>query len=154
MLNPAEVSLVQKSFAKVAPIAPQAAKLFYSRLFEIAPCVAPLFTSNMDDQGVKLMSSLGTVVDGLNAPDEILPFATALAHRHVGYGVQSRHYAHVGEALLWTLEEGLGPEFDADTKAAWMAAYDMLSDAMITAAYPKKHTEILRMVKNGEHAAS
>jgi protoheme ferro-lyase len=31
-----------------------------------------------------------------------------------GYGVIDAHYAPVGAALLWTLEQGLGPAFTAD----------------------------------------
>ena len=31
-----------------------------------------------------------------------------LARRHVNYGVENRHYATVGAALLWTLQVGLG----------------------------------------------
>ncbi|MEO1551489.1 MAG: globin family protein [Pseudomonadota bacterium] len=138
MLTQTEVSLVQQSFAKVAPIAPQAADLFYGRLFLIAPDVMPLFKSNMSDQGAKLMSTLGTVVDGLGTPDKIVPVAQALARRHVTYGVRLTHYKPVGEALIWTLGEGLGPDFDTNTKAAWIAAYDLLSKAMIEAAYPSR----------------
>ena len=36
-MTPDEVKLVQQSFSKVAPIADQAAILFYDRLFEVAP---------------------------------------------------------------------------------------------------------------------
>lgn len=34
-----------------------------------------------------------------------------LGRRHVGYGVLPRHYATVGDALLWTLKRGLGQDF-------------------------------------------
>ncbi|MDD3799350.1 MAG: hypothetical protein PHE36_09260 [Novosphingobium sp.] len=36
-MSPEQIALVQSSFARVAPIAPQAANIFYARLFEIAP---------------------------------------------------------------------------------------------------------------------
>jgi hypothetical protein len=36
-MTPEQVTLVQESFAKVAPIADQAAIMFYDRLFELAP---------------------------------------------------------------------------------------------------------------------
>ena len=36
-MTPEQVRLVQESFAKVAPIADQAAIMFYDRLFELAP---------------------------------------------------------------------------------------------------------------------
>ena len=39
--------------------------------------------------------------------------------------------APVGEALLWTLERGLGEHWTPDIAAAWTAAYTVLSDLMI-----------------------
>ena len=38
-MTPDQVKIVQDSFAKVAPIADQAATMFYDRLFEVAPSV-------------------------------------------------------------------------------------------------------------------
>lgn len=135
-MTPTQVTLVQTSFEKVAPIAAQAATLFYGRLFQTAPEVRPLFKGAMDQQGRKLMATLGTVVRSLDRLDAVLPAARALAVRHVDYGVRPDHYAPVGAALLWTLEQGLGAGFTPETAEAWRAAYDMLSTEMIGAAYP------------------
>jgi nitric oxide dioxygenase len=134
-MTPAQVKLVQDSFAKVAPIAEQAAALFYGRLFEIAPEVKPLFRGDMAEQGRKLMATLAVVVNGLANLDSILPAASALAKRHVAYGVVPGHYAPVGEALLWTLERGLGAGWTQELAAAWVAAYTTLSQFMIGEAY-------------------
>ena len=59
------------------------------------------------------------------------PIAGDLAKRHVGYGVAREHYALVGSALLWTLEQGLADEFTPALRAAWEAAYSALSEVMI-----------------------
>jgi len=134
-MTPAQVQLVQHSFAKVAPISEQAAAMFYGRLFEIAPETKPLFRGDMKEQGGKLMATLAVVVNGLSNLDAILPAASALAQRHVGYGVKPGHYAPVGEALLWTLERGLGPQWTQELAAAWAAAYATLSQVMIGEAY-------------------
>jgi len=107
-MTPDQVKLVQESFAKVAPISGKAAELFYGRLFEIAPQVRAMFPDDMTEQRKKLMATLAIVVNGLNNLDAILPAASALAKRHVSYGAQAAHYPVVGEALLWTLEKGLG----------------------------------------------
>ncbi len=133
-MTPDQISLIQSSFAKVAPIADQAATLFYGRLFEIAPEVKPLFKSDITEQGQKLMGTLAVVVQGLNALEAIVPVAEALARRHVDYGVKAAHYAPVGAALIWTLEQGLGDDFTPETRAAWVEAYTLLSSVMIAAA--------------------
>src|SRR5450432_3580838 len=110
-MTPEQIVQVQQSFGKVAPIAEQAAAVFYSRLFEIAPEVKPLFRGDMKEQGRKLMATLAVVVNGLTNLEAILPAASALAKKHVTYGVKAEHYGPVGVALLWTLERGLGAEW-------------------------------------------
>jgi len=133
-MTPEQVKLVQDSFAKVAPIAPQAADIFYDRLFEIAPEMRPLFPSEMADQKQKLMAMLATAVSNLNQLEKILPAVEDLGRRHVGYGVTSAHYKPVGEALIYTLERGLGPDFTPETKEAWIATFTALSGVMTKAA--------------------
>jgi hemoglobin-like flavoprotein len=132
-----EIRLVRTSFAKVVPIAGVAASLFYARLFEIAPRTRDLFKGDMEEQGRKLMAMLSAVVASLDRLDDLVPVAQSLARRHVGYGVLPAHYAPVGEALVDTLAKGLGEDFDADTRGAWLAAYAALSSVMIPAAYPE-----------------
>lgn len=137
-MTPDQVKLVQDSFAKVAPISATAAELFYGRLFEIAPQVRAMFPDDMTEQRKKLMATLAIVVNGLNNLDTILPAASALAKRHVGYGAQAGHYPVVGEALLWTLEQGLGAAWTPQVASAWTAAYTTLSGYMISEAYGQK----------------
>src|SRR6195952_3838086 len=130
-MTPDQVKLVQDSFAKVAPISEQAAVLFYDRLFEIAPSVKAMFPAEMTEQRKKLMATLAVVVNGLTNLESILPAASALAKRHVGYGAKPEHYAVVGGALLWTLEKGLGEAWTNELADAWGAAYGTLSGYMI-----------------------
>ncbi len=134
-MTPDQVKLVQQSFAKVAPISATAAVLFYDRLFEIAPGVRAMFPDDMTEQRKKLMAMLAAVVNGLANLESILPAASALAKRHVGYGAKPEHYPVVGSALLWTLEKGLGDAWTPEVADAWTAAYGTLSGFMISEAY-------------------
>jgi hemoglobin-like flavoprotein len=134
-MTPDQVKLVQQSFARVAPIADQAAVLFYDRLFEIAPAVKAMFPADMTEQRKKLMATLAVVVNGLSDLKSVLPGVSALAKRHVAYGAKPAHYPVVGGALLWTLEQGLGEAWTPDVAAAWSAAYGTLSGYMISEAY-------------------
>ena len=134
-MNPTQIRLVQDSFAKVAPISEAAAELFYGRLFEIAPSVRTMFPADMTGQRKKLMMMLATVVNGLGNLESILPAASALAKRHVGYGAKPSHYPVVGSALLWTLEKGLGDAWTTELAEAWTAVYGTLSGYMISEAY-------------------
>ena len=134
-MTPEQAKLVQQSFSRIVPIADKAAVIFYDRLFEIAPQVRSLFPSDMEEQRGKLMATLTAVVGGLTNLPSILPAASALARRHVGYGARAEHYPVVGAALLWTLEKGLGGGWTPDVADAWKEAYATLSAFMISEAY-------------------
>jgi nitric oxide dioxygenase len=134
-MTPDQVKLVQQSFSKVAPISGQTAAIFYDRLFEVAPQVKAMFPADMTEQKKKLMATLAVVVNGLSDLPSILPAASALAKRHVGYGAKPEHYPVVGSTLLWTLEKGLGGDWTPDVASAWTTAYGTLSGFMISEAY-------------------
>jgi hemoglobin-like flavoprotein len=134
-MTPEQVKSVQDSFAKIAPLSDAAGEIFYERLFMIAPGTRALFPGDMTEQRAKLMATLAAVVNGLGDLESILPAASALAKRHVAYGVTEAHYGPVGDALLWTLERGLGAGWTPEVAAAWTQAYATLSGFMIGEAY-------------------
>lgn len=129
-MNVEQIKLVQDSFEQVRPIAYQAAAIFYARIFEVAPHTRHMFKNDMKKQGAMLMSTLGLAVGSLNDLDKIIPAVRALGKRHAGYGVQFEHFALVGEAFLWTLEQALGPAFTPELKSAWTEAYLLLAGVM------------------------
>ncbi len=133
-MNAQQIQLVQESFAKVRPIADQAAETFYQRLFEIAPSYRSMFKHDMKKQGAMLMSTLGLAVGSLNNLETILPAVRSLGQRHAGYGVTAEHYMPVADAFLWTLEYYLGEGFTPELKAAWVEAYMTLAGVMIEAS--------------------
>ncbi|MBS0548516.1 MAG: hemin receptor [Proteobacteria bacterium] len=132
-MTPHQITLVQTSFAQVAPIAATAAEMFYGRLFEIAPPVRKMFPDDLSEQKKKLMAMLGTVVSGLTRLETLMPAVEALGRHHAGYGVTADQFAPVGAALLWTLEQGLGEGFTPEVKDAWATAYGVLAQMMIDA---------------------
>ena len=133
-MTPDQVTLVQESFKKVVPIADKAADLFYERLFTIAPEVRSLFPTDLSEQKKKLMQVLATAVTNLHQVEKVLPAVEELGRRHVAYGVTEKHYEPVGAALLWTLEQGLGPDFSPPVKAAWTETYITVAGVMTKAA--------------------
>jgi nitric oxide dioxygenase len=134
-MTPRQKVLVRETFAKVVPISDQAAALFYSRLFETAPALKKLFKTDLQVQGRKLMQMIGYCVDKLDALEELVPAVKELGRKHAGYRVSSADYAAVGAALLWTLEQGLGPAFTSEVKEAWGDVYQTLASTMIAGAH-------------------
>jgi hemoglobin-like flavoprotein len=129
-MTPRQIELVQQSFADVKPIASTAAELFYHRLFTLDPSLRIMFKGEMAKQGQMLMSMIGAAVGGLRNLETLSPVVRQLGKRHVGYGVRTEHYATVGSALLWTLEQGLGDKFTPEVHDAWASAYTLLSEVM------------------------
>ena len=109
-------------------------RMFYDRLFSIAPEVKPLFRGDIAEQSRKLMDTLALAVGMLRDMPTLVITLEGLARRHVGYGVKDEHYDKVGEALLWTLEKGLGDAFTAQVRDAWTALYVAVAKIMRDAA--------------------
>lgn len=134
MLTEEQKTLVKDSWAKVEPISDTAADLFYTKLFELDPSVRPMFTTDLKEQGAKLMKTLTVAVKSLDKLDTLVPVLQQLGKRHKDYGVKPEHYGTVGTALLDTLSKGLGDSFTPATKDAWVAVYGVVSSTMIAAA--------------------
>lgn len=137
-MNQNTVSLVQSSWVKVSAIAPQAADLFYKNLFTADPSLKPLFKGDMTEQGRKLMQMIGAAVGKLNDLDSLVPILQNMAMRHDSYGVQKKDYQTVGNALLKTLEQGLGADFTPAVKEAWASVYGVMADVMISASAARR----------------
>jgi hemoglobin-like flavoprotein len=133
-MTPEQIALVENSFAKVLPIKDRAVALVYDHLFELDPSLRPLFKGDMARQRSRLAVAIAMIVHGLRKQDAVIPLLQEMGRRHVGYGVRPEHYATVGEALLWALEQGLGHDFTPEVKAAWAEAYKLIASTMIEAA--------------------
>ncbi len=129
-MTPEQIALVQANWAAVEPIAPQAADLFYGKLFELDPSLRSMFPEDMAEQKKKLMDMLAVAVKGLTRLDAIVPAVRQLGQRHVKYGVKDEQYGTVAGALLWTLGQGLGDQFTDEAKAAWTEVYTVLATQM------------------------
>jgi len=134
MLTVAQKTLVQDSFKTIAPIADDAAALFYRRLFELDPSLQAMFRGDMKEQRKKLMQMISAAVKGLDRLEQLVPVVEDLGRRHAGYGVADKHYDTVGAALLWTLEKGLGDAFTPEMHEAWATVYGILATTMKKAA--------------------
>lgn len=133
-MNPSTINDVQSTFNIIAPIADDAAALFYSKLFEIDPSLKSMFKGDMTDQRKKLMQILGVAVSSLNNLEAIVPAVQDLGRRHVKYGVRPQHYNTVAEAILWMLAQTLGATFTPTIKQSWTEVYTVLADTMVAAA--------------------
>lgn len=76
------------------------------------------------------MAMIDVAVAHLERLGTIRPAIEDLGQRHVRYGVRSEDYDTVGQALLWTLTQALGPGFTPGARAAWSKIYTTLASIM------------------------
>ena len=107
---------------------------FYDRLFELAPETRAMFRSDLDEQKLKFMNMIATLIGSLDRPDVFKSVPRHLGWRHSNYGVAVEHYAPTGTALIEALETELGDRFTPDVRAAWLALYQSIAAAMIAAS--------------------
>lgn len=134
MMTPEQIELIHASFARIAPRKDEVAGLVYERLFTLDPSLRPLFRGDMARQRSRLALAIVMVVHGLKNQAAIVPVLEELGRRHVDYGVKAEHYATVGEAVLFALEQALGDDFTPEVKEAWAVAYGLIARTMIDAA--------------------
>lgn len=120
----------QGAFAQILPNTETLGLLFYAHLFELDPSLRALFHTDLETQGHTLMTMLQLCVEGLNERAELQFALKNLGARHAEYGVKLRDYATVTQALLWTLEQGLGTDWNAETENALRAVIDLFAAEM------------------------
>ena len=125
-----EKQLVRESFLHIRQVAGPVSQLFYGRLFELEPELRRMFHDDIGRQGMKLMDMLSAVVENMDNMESLNPVLHAMGKRHVSYGVQSRHYETVEQALLWSLGHAMEGDFDDEHRAAWRIVIRNISAAM------------------------
>ena len=122
--------LVCNSFDLARDLSRPFALLFYGKLFEMDPSARALFHNDLTLQGQKLMDMLSAIVESLDDFDFMRSKLAELGRKHASYGVRLEQYGTLVTALLWTLGQALGGDFDAPTREAWKAALAAVGEAM------------------------
>jgi len=131
-MTPEQIELVRSSYGSLGAEAPAMATEFYRRLFAADPSAELLFTSGPDIMSEKFAAELDAIVQAIVSFEAFAARVNDLASRHAAYGVQTRHYRAVGEALLGALAAHLGPAWDPATEAAWRRAYNLVAEIMMS----------------------
>jgi hemoglobin-like flavoprotein len=134
-LTSSDIREVQAAFDLMWPRSTAMADQFYNRLFEIAPDCRPMFHSDMATMKGKFISTLAVLVGSLANETGLYSVTGKLARDHVHFGVRPEHYAPVGEALIWSFRQQLGPRWTDNTEQSWRKVYALIASRMIAAAY-------------------
>ncbi|MEP7259313.1 MAG: globin domain-containing protein [Flavitalea sp.] len=130
-----QVLVVQKSWKIFRLISPDiVGDVFYSKLFLEMPSLKKMFRNPMEEQHKKLIDMLSMIVGRLHHIDDLANEIQELGKRHAGYGVKPSHYKLVGATLIWTLQQGIGQEWNDEIQDAWETCYETISEAMIASS--------------------
>ena len=129
-MTPDQRRLLRSSFDLLRDQTGPFALLFYGKLFELDPGARHLFHGDLAAQGDKVINMLNSVVTSLDNPASLRTELSELGKRHSEYGVRPQQYETVSAAMLWSLAQALGPDFDAPTREAWRVALHSICDMM------------------------
>jgi hemoglobin-like flavoprotein len=129
-----QVDLIQKSFDALWPVRRRLAEAFYRRFFELAPDARRMFPDDMERQQLKLMDTIAAIVGALDEREIFQSIIRFSGRQHALFGVKRSHFVAFGDALIWGLEQQLGPAFSPELKQAWITLYDAVQSEMIRAA--------------------
>jgi nitric oxide dioxygenase len=135
-MTPEQLDLVRSSYAALGDERRAVARDFYRRLFAADPAVEELFSYDADVMATKFSDELAAIVEAIVSFDVFASRLQDLAARHVGYGVQTRHYRLVGDALVAALAAALAPQWDDTLDAAWRTAYNLVAEVMMAYSSP------------------
>lgn len=130
-MTPEQALIVQSTWRAVLPVGGTFAELFYGRLFALDPRLKKLFADDMAEQGRNLTAMLSVASANVGKVERITVALRSLGQRHVAYGVTPEDFANFEDALLFALEHALIDVFTPEVKAAWRAAYTVLSGVML-----------------------
>ncbi|OWM70258.1 non-symbiotic hemoglobin 2 [Punica granatum] len=140
-----EETLVKESWEILKQDIPRHSLRFFTIIFEIAPAAKGMFSfmegsDEIPENNFKLKSHAVKVFKmtcesaiQLRESGEVVVAATTLkdlGSLHLKKGVIEAHFEVVKEALLRTIEEGVGNKWGEDMGSAWSEAYDQLVAAI------------------------
>ncbi len=127
-----DIALVQHSLAMLRRELPPDDTQFYDRLFRRNPEFRSMFRDDIAGQGMRFMTTLAVITDALTTPSVFDAEISRLAEGHAAMGVKAKHFAPMGDALLDTFRDVLGPRFTPEMRAAWERAFALIAAEMIS----------------------
>jgi len=151
------ISTVQQSWMVVKELGvANIGEVMYKHLFKIAPVTKSLFPVSVRNRYrdwscsheevedgfenspalrnlfAKVVEAVGSAVAGLHNIARLVAELNALGMRHINYNMKEEFFEYGGQALVLTLQDGLGTSLTEDVKQAWVAFYEFISACIIS----------------------
>jgi len=109
--------------------------LFYKNMFESHPELMNLFNMGNQANGTQqqsLASAVFAYAANIDNAAALQPVIERIVHKHVSVGIKPEHYPIVGNHLIGAIKAVLGDAATPELIAAWVEAYGLLADALIS----------------------
>lgn len=126
-----EIETIKTSFALISQNAAQFASHFYDCLFELAPIIRPMFTSDRDVIELHFVEIMVTAVDKIEQFDQLEPALQELGAIHKSHKVIESQFDFVKTALILAIEFELREKCNHAVVNAWSHYVDEISAVMI-----------------------
>lgn len=126
-----QVQTLEESFDIIAPKIPEIVKRMYTRLFELAPRVAPIFQGRDPSKQLRTVHVLRDSFDDLSL---LTPELEELGRRHASWGVTEGDYALMGPILLESMAASADPYWRSEYTTAWAELFQTVQAIMLRGA--------------------
>jgi hemoglobin-like flavoprotein len=133
-MTPEELAAVEQSLEGLRYRLDEVSDAFYLRLFATHPELERLFPDDLPSQRAKFAAQLDDLVSSIRNLDVLFRAGAQLGARHLGYGVESRHYELALEPLIASLAAHSGDSWNGGIAAAWRRAYQLVAEVMLQGA--------------------
>lgn len=130
-IAPADVAVIEVTVESLLEHAPALTTALFARLLAWVPGLTAGRASSAELE-VLVMSLIGMVTSELPNPHRILPCLRSLALAHLGPAYTGRQIRSVRDALICSIRQCLGSQFDNQTEAAWYRAMEVLVEQLLT----------------------
>ena len=142
-LSDHQKTLVENSWKDVKSLGVEnVGVLLFKNLFTAAPEALQLFPFRDEPDlynsaivkwhGANVVTHVGHAVAGLRSLDTLVPVLKKLGKKHDHRDIYPEHFTLVGNALVKTLEQGLGDKLTPELKEAWVSTYGIVADVMMS----------------------
>jgi hemoglobin-like flavoprotein len=115
-----ELTIVKKSWRILRNVDPALlGEVFYTRLYSQMPNSKGIFKTGLEDNYGKMIDLMSYAIARVDNLETLALELARLAKTHINPDFKIEHYRIFNEALLWTLEKGLGNDWNLEVKNAW-----------------------------------
>ena len=122
-MTPEQIQLVRLTLAQAMTDRHEVGRLFYRRLFVIAPDLRGRFNGDIETESARLPDALALAFGALSDLPYLVATVEALARRGVARDLPDHHCRAIAQSLLWVIERRIGAAFTAQVCNAWIALF-------------------------------